>query len=181
MIARPQEGAFNTEARDLASVLAAQAALTLEDHGFYEDRERLCEQIVESLVRAIEAKDFYTHGHSDRTRSLVRAVTTELSLPDFLTREIESGAVLHDIGKIGIEEHILRKTGPLTPEEYKIMKTHPAIGHRILQPIGFLTQVAAIVLYHQEWYNGAGYPEGLAGEEIPLGARIVQILDAGTQ
>jgi hypothetical protein len=178
LIARPQDGPFGTEARDLASVLASQAALTLEDHGFYEDRERLCERIVDALVRAIEAKDFYTHGHSDRTRSLVRAVTTELSLPDFLTREIESGAVLHDIGKIGIEEHILRKTGPLTPEEYKVMKTHPGIGHRILQPIGFLSQVAAIVLYHQEWYNGAGYPEGLAGEEIPLGARIVQVLDA---
>jgi HD-GYP domain-containing protein (c-di-GMP phosphodiesterase class II) len=178
LIARPQEGAFSAQARDLASVLAAQAALTLEDHALFEGRERLCGQIIQSLTRAVEAKDSYTHGHSGRTRSLVRALTQELSLPEFLTREIESGAVLHDIGKIGIEDHILRKPGPLTPEEYAVMKTHSAIGHRILQPITVLNQVAAIVLYHQEWYNGGGYPEGLAGEEIPLGARIVQILDA---
>jgi HD-GYP domain-containing protein (c-di-GMP phosphodiesterase class II) len=178
LIAKPQEGAFTAEARDLASVLAAQAALTLEDHGLYEDRERLGEQIIQSLTRAIEAKDPYTHGHSARTRALVRAMTGEMTLPEFLTREIEAGAFLHDVGKIGIEDVILRKPGPLTPDEYKIMKTHAGLGHRILQPIGFLDPVAAIVLYHQEWYNGAGYPEGLAGEEIPLGARIVQILDA---
>jgi HD-GYP domain-containing protein (c-di-GMP phosphodiesterase class II) len=178
LIARPQEGPFSSEARDLASALAAQAALTFEDHGYYEDRQILGDQIIHSLTRTIEAKDSYTHGHSDRTSSLVRAVTREMALPEFLTREIESGAVLHDLGKVGIEEVILRKEGPLTPAEYAIMKSHPAIGHRILQPIPFLSHVAAIVLYHQEWYNGAGYPEGLAGEEIPLGARIVQILDA---
>lgn len=70
------------------------------------------------------------------------------------------------------------KPGKLTPAEYDVMKTHPAIGHRLLQPLTHLRKVAAIVLYHQEWYNGSGYPEGLAGEEIPLGARIVQIVDA---
>ena len=178
LIAKPQEGPFSAESRELASVLAAQAALTMEDHGLFEDRERLCAQVVLSLTRAIEAKDTYTHGHSDRTRSLVRAVAREIPLPESLTREIEFGAFLHDVGKIGIEEVILHKTGKLTPDEYETMKKHPAIGHRILQPIPFLKQVGAIALYHQEWYNGAGYPEGLAGEEIPLGARIVQILDA---
>jgi len=178
LIAKPQEGSFSAEARDLASMLAAQAALVLEDHDLFEDRERLCAQIVQALMRAVEAKDAYTHGHSDRTRSLVRAVTREIPLPESLTREIEFGAFLHDVGKIGIDEAILRKPDKLTPDEYDIMKRHSAIGHRILQPIAFLKQVSAVVLYHQEWYNGAGYPEGLAGEEIPLGARLVQILDA---
>ena len=150
----------------------------MEGHDLYASREQLCGQIVEALTRAIEAKDAYTHGHSGRTRSLVRALTSEIFLPEALTREIEFGALLHDVGKIGIDDAILRKPDKLTPEEYEIMKKHPAIGHRILQTVSVLKQVAAIVLYHQEWYNGTGYPEGLAGEEIPLGARIVQIIDA---
>lgn len=178
LVAKPEEGSFRPEERDQASLLASQAALTLEDHHFYEDRERLGGQIVESLSQAIAAKDPYTHGHSDRTRSLVRAVVKELSLPEMLIREIEAGAALHDVGKIGIEDAILGKPGKLTVKEYDTMKKHPAIGHRILESVSFLKPVAAIALYHQEWYNGAGYPEGLAGEEIPLGARIVQILDA---
>ena len=178
LIAKPSEGPFSPEARDLAALFAAQAALTLEGHDLYAAREQLCGQIVEALARAVEAKDAYTHGHSGRTRSLVRAVTSEIALPDALTREIEFGASLHDVGKIGIDDTILRKPDKLTPEEYEIMKKHPAIGHRILQTVSMLKQVAAIVLYHQEWYNGTGYPEGLAGEEIPLGARIVQVLDA---
>jgi HD-GYP domain-containing protein (c-di-GMP phosphodiesterase class II) len=178
LIAKPSEGPFSPEARDLASLFAAQAALTLEGHDLYAAREQLCGQIVEALTRAVEAKDAYTHGHSDRTRALVRALTSEIPLPEALIREIEFGAFLHDVGKIGIDETILRKPGKLTAEEYEIMKKHSAIGHRILQTVSVLKQAAAIVLYHQEWYNGTGYPEGLAGEEIPLGARIVQILDA---
>jgi HD-GYP domain-containing protein (c-di-GMP phosphodiesterase class II) len=178
LIARPEAGSFSPEQRDLAALFASQAALTLEDHHFYADRERLSGQMIEALTQAIAAKDVYTHGHSGRTRSLVRAVASELSLPEALIREIEAGAVLHDVGKIGIEDAILGKPDKLTADEYNVMKKHPAIGHRILQSVSFLKPVAAIALYHQEWYNGAGYPEGLAGEEIPLGARIVQILDA---
>jgi len=177
-VAKPQEGPFSAQARDLVGLLAAQAALTFEDHSLFKDRQQLCDQITDALTRAIEAKDTYTHRHSHRTRSLVRAVTKEMSLPESLTREIEFGAFLHDVGKIGVEDAVLRKPGKLTPAEYDIMKRHAVMGHRILQPITFLKQVAAIVLYHQEWYNGAGYPEGLAGEEIPLGARIVQVIDA---
>ncbi len=133
---------------------------------------------MKALVQAIEAKDVCTHQHSQRTRGLVRAVAQEIPLPESLIRHIEYGAFLHDIGKIGIEDAILKKPGPLTTEEYTVMKTHPAIGQHIVQPLQFLRAAGAIVLYHQEWYNGAGYPEGLAGEEIPLGARIVQIIDA---
>jgi len=108
----------------------------------------------------------------------VRAVTQEIPLPEALIGQTESGALLHDLGKIGIDDAILKKTGPLTADEYALMKNHPAIGLKIVQPLQFLRSAGAIILYHQEWYNGAGYPEGLAGEEIPLGARVVQIIDA---
>ncbi len=176
--AKPQSGSFSAEDRGIASLLAAQAALVLEDHSLYEIVERSRRQTVAALARALEAKDSITHHHSDRTRALVRALTQELSLPEILVQQIEDGAFLHDIGKIGIEDAILKKTNELTPEEYAVMKTHAATGKIILEAIPTLSAVASIVLYHQEWYNGTGYPEGLAGEEIPLGARIVQILDA---
>ena len=175
---KPSGETFSAEERGLASLLATQAALILEDHLFYEDRERSKEQAVQALARAIEAKDVYSHTHSIRTRMLVRAFMQALSLPEILVRQVEDGAFLHDVGKIGIPDAILKKTGELTPEEYDIMKTHSAIGRNILEAIPALRAVAAIVLYHQEWYNGSGYPEGLAGEEIPLGARLVQIIDA---
>jgi hypothetical protein len=178
LFAKPREGSFTPEAQELASLFARQAALTFEDHAKHEEFNRLGSEAVSALAQAIEAKDPSTHRHSDRTRALVRAFAQEIPLPEMLVKEIEYGAFLHDVGKIGIEESLLRKTDKLTPREYDIMKTHPAIGQRILQPIPFLKQVGAIVLYHQEWYNGTGYPEGLAGEEIPLGARIVQIIDA---
>ena len=177
-IAKPREGSFTVEGRELAALFAAQAALTFENHGFYEDLERLREESMRVLAGAIKAKDVGTHKHSERTQGLVRAVAQEIPLPESLIRQIERGAFLHDIGKIGIEDAILKKPGPLSPAEYAVMKTHPAIGRQILQPLQFLRGAGAIVLYHQEWYNGAGYPEGLAGEEIPLGARMVQIIDA---
>jgi len=177
-IAHPREGSFTVEGQELAALFAAQAALTFENHGFYEDLERLREDSMKALVGAIKAKDICTHNHSERTRALVRAVAQEIPLPESLIRQMERGAFLHDIGKIGIDDAILKKPGPLSPAEYTVMKTHPAIGLQIVQPLAFLRGAGAIVLYHQEWYNGAGYPEGLAGEEIPLGARIVQIIDA---
>ena len=176
--AKPLAGSFSAEDRGLFSLLAAQAALVLEDHTLYEDLRRGREQAMAALGSALEAKDRVTHRHSGRTRALVRAITTDLALPEILVEQVEAGAFLHDIGKIGIDDAILKKTSELTPEEYAAMKTHSAIGRSILDPIPSLRAAASIVLYHQEWYNGAGYPEGLAGEEIPLGARIVQIIDA---
>jgi HD-GYP domain-containing protein (c-di-GMP phosphodiesterase class II) len=101
-----------------------------------------------------------------------------MGLPDQMIRYVEYAALLHDIGKIGIDEAILLKPGKLTPEEYEQMKKHPIIGHQILSPVKYLGPVAQMVLYHQEWYDGRGYPEGLKGEEIPLGSRIVAVLDA---
>jgi HD-GYP domain-containing protein (c-di-GMP phosphodiesterase class II) len=85
---------------------------------------------------------------------------------------------MHDIGKIAIDDRLLKKPGKLTPEEFAEVKKHPELGYKILSPVTMLAPVAPMVLYHQEWYNGKGYPEGLHGEEIPLGARIVALIDA---
>lgn len=178
VMAQPRSGNFNAESLRLAEILAAEWALVHENHLACNDLQSLYDDFVYGMARAIDAKDHYTHDHSDRTRSLVRATAEELKLPESLIRPIEYGALLHDLGKIGVPDAILLKTGKLTPEEYDVMKTHPQVGHKILTSIRFLKPVAAVVLYHQEWYNGHGYPEGLAGEEIPLGARLVAIIDA---
>ncbi len=178
VISQPASASFSVEARELAELLAGQAALVLENHTFQKNVEELQAEAVTALARAIEAKDAITHRHSDRTRLLVRAFAEEIPLPEPLIRQVEYGAFLHDVGKIGIPDEILNKSEKLTPDEYAVMKNHPTIGLKILQPLMFLRAVGAIVLYHQEWYNGAGYPEGLAGDEIPLGARMVQVIDA---
>jgi len=134
--------------------------------------------MVQTLARVIDAKDSYTGDHAGRARQKARRLAEELRMPAQMIRYVEYAALLHDIGKIGIDGGILSKPGKLTTEEYDEIKKHPAIGYQILSPIHFLGPVAQMVLYHQEWFNGMGYPEGLKGEEIPLGARIVATIDA---
>ncbi|MBN1823476.1 MAG: GAF domain-containing protein [Endomicrobiales bacterium] len=168
------------EERDvrLLTILADQAAITFENIELYDNLQNFYLEMVQTLARAIDAKDSYTHDHADRARHYARLIGKKLSLPEPMIRHIEYAALMHDIGKIGIDETILHKTGKLTNEEREIIKKHPAIGNRIIAPVAFLSPVAPMVLYHQEWYNGQGYPEGLVGEEIPLGARIVAVIDA---
>lgn len=168
------------ENRDLRllTILADQAAITLENSDLYENLQQFYLEMVQTLARTIDAKDSYTHEHADRARYYARAVAKELHLPEQIVRHIEYAALMHDIGKIGIEKKILHKPGKLTQEEMEIIKKHPAIGNKIIAPVAFLAPVAPMVLYHQEWFNGQGYPDGLVGEEIPLGARIVAIIDA---
>ncbi|MCB4791377.1 MAG: GAF domain-containing protein [Elusimicrobia bacterium] len=168
------------EERDvrLLTILADQAAITLENIELYGNLQNFYLEMVQTLARAIDAKDAYTHDHADRARKYARLIGAKLNLPEVMIRHIEYAALMHDIGKIGIDENILHKPGKLTPEEREIIKRHPAIGNRIIAPVAFLSPVAPMVLYHQEWFNGQGYPEGLEGEEIPLGARIVAVIDA---
>jgi len=168
------------EERDvrLLTILADQAAITLENIELYDNLQNFYLEMVQTLARAIDAKDSYTHEHADRARRYARLIGKKLMLPEAMIRHIEYAALMHDIGKIGIDETILHKAGKLTPEERDIIKKHPAIGNRIIAPVAFLSPVAPMVLYHQEWFNGQGYPEGLIGEEIPLGARVVAVIDA---
>jgi diguanylate cyclase (GGDEF)-like protein/putative nucleotidyltransferase with HDIG domain len=133
---------------------------------------------VTSLAFAIDAKDHYTQGHSQKVSAYAALIAEALGLGDAEVEEIRLGAVLHDIGKVGIPENILNKNGPLNPEEWETMKSHVSFGAKILDPLTPLARIRKMVLHHHEFFDGSGYPEALSGESIPLGARIIAIADA---
>jgi len=160
------------------TILAGEIAITIENIKLYENIENFYLEMVQTLARIIDAKDSYTGDHAARARNRATKLAKELNMPEQMIKHIEYAALLHDIGKIGVDARILLKPGKLTPEEYTEIKKHPVIGYQILAPIDYLAPVAQIILYHQEWYNGMGYPEGLKGEEIPFGSRIVAAIDA---
>ena len=135
--------------------------------------------IVTSLAGAIDAKDTYTRGHSQAVSRYAEALAKALNLPENEVERIKLAALLHDVGKIGIPEPILRKTDKLTDHEWEIMKQHPRIGaEKVIKPLHSFQDLIPIITHHHEQWNGKGYPDGLKGEEIPLGARIVSIADA---
>lgn len=136
------------------------------------------EGTVNALILTIDAKDHYTYNHSRRVATLSSSIADALGVPKKIIKEIEHAASIHDIGKIGIDENILRKNGNLSYEESEEIKKHPAIGARIVQSVPFLEDAIPVILYHHERYDGKGYPEGIAGERIPLSARIVIVADA---
>jgi putative two-component system response regulator len=140
--------------------------------------QQLFVSIMQSLIFALEAKDPYTDGHSRRVAWLAGQLGARVGLRDHDLETIEMAAVFHDLGKIGISESILIKPKPLTSEEYLKVQTHPEIGARILQPMQEFHEILPIVRYHHEKFDGSGYPLGLKGDEIPLGSRIIAIIDA---
>jgi len=133
---------------------------------------------VTSLAYAIDAKDQYTQGHSQKVSAYAALLAEEIGLTEAEVEEIRLGAVLHDVGKVGIPEQILNKSGPLNPEEWETMKTHVTYGGRLLEPLQPLARIRQMVLHHHEFFDGSGYPEALSGKDIPLGARIVTIADS---
>ena len=130
-----------------------------------------------TLVRAVEVKDVYTHGHSERTAQLATELGLHMGLPPDRLRVIARGAYLHDIGKIAIPDHILNKPGRLTPEERLIVETHPQLGFELASNAPSLREVLTVILHHHERMDGQGYPTGLAGRDIPLEARVVAVAD----
>jgi len=133
---------------------------------------------ISALITAIEAKDPYTRGHSEAVRKHTVAIGREMGLRADALERLEYASLLHDIGKIGVAESILRKPGRLTDEEYTEIKAHPVIGGNIVQRLRLLGQEAGTVRHHHEWMNGRGYPDGLSGQKIPIGARIIGVADA---
>jgi putative nucleotidyltransferase with HDIG domain len=131
-----------------------------------------------AFAAAIDAKDPYTRGHSERVATISRIIARQLSLAEEMVEKLWIGALLHDVGKIGIDDHILKKAGVLTPEEYTAIKAHPVIGAEILSPIEQLRDILPAVRWHHECWNGRGYPDGLRGESTPLMARIVAVADS---
>jgi putative nucleotidyltransferase with HDIG domain len=132
---------------------------------------------IRAFAAAIDAKDPYTRGHSERVAEISRAVARHLGQNEDMQQKLWIGALLHDVGKIGIEDGILRKVGQLTPDEYAIMKSHPVVGAQILAPIDMLRDMIPIIRWHHENWNGKGYPDGLRADDIPLMARIVAVAD----
>jgi response regulator RpfG family c-di-GMP phosphodiesterase len=139
--------------------------------------ESLVVDALRSLATAIDTRDDYTGGHVERVARYAAATGRELGLERDELRALWIGALLHDVGKIGVSDAILRKPGALTPGEYDEMKRHPEIGARVMASSSFLQPGLHAVLHHQEWWNGAGYPAGLSGEEISLHGRIVAVVD----
>lgn len=139
--------------------------------------ERVSVGTLEALVNALEAKDHYLRGHSQRVADFSAMVAGELGLTDNEVEAVRTGGRLHDIGKIGIREEILNKQGPLTDDEFEHVKLHPVTGSEILAPLAHLGQVIEFVRSHHERWDGRGYPDGLAGEAIPLGARIIGVVE----
>jgi putative nucleotidyltransferase with HDIG domain len=132
---------------------------------------------LEALVAALDAREHETHNHSKRVMAYTLALGRKFGLDDASLRDIGRGALLHDIGKIGVPDAILLKQDRLTAEEWVEMRKHPEIGYNMIKGIGFLEKAAEIVLSHQENYNGSGYPRGLKGNDICLGARIFSVVD----
>jgi putative nucleotidyltransferase with HDIG domain len=170
--------AFPAPERHLAELAAAQLGGLLAAFEHEERAQRLYRETLASLSNALEAKDAVTSQHTEEVVRLAVAVAVELDLELDAVQSVELGAVLHDIGKVRVPEAILNKLGPLTDEEWEIMRTHPEVGEQILQPIQSLQSILPIVRHHHERWDGAGYPDRLAGNSIPLGARIVSVCDA---
>jgi putative two-component system response regulator len=140
--------------------------------------EQLFLAAIQSLAEALEVKDPYTHGHSLRVSRLSSMIAKELGMPLDFVRDVELGGHVHDIGKIGVRESVLNKPSPLTEEEYQHVMTHPLVGWRILSPLlGDHPVALAVVRHHHERWDGRGLPDGLAGEAIPLEARIAAVAD----
>lgn len=133
--------------------------------------------VIEILITTLNSKDRYTFQHSWRVAELATAIAQEMELDQQKIERIHYAAHLHDIGKIGVEEKILTKSGKLTAAEMKSMQEHPVIGHEILRKIPLFNSISTIVLYHHERYDGLGYPSGLEGKQIPLGSRIIAVAD----
>jgi putative nucleotidyltransferase with HDIG domain len=170
-------GAFERRDLEVLVVFAHQAALAIDNARLHRGLQETVEKSIQGLVRALDAKDHYTVGHSEAVAELCRLVAREAGLPGEQVETIARAAVLHDIGKVGIPYEVLNKQGRLSPEEFSLLRSHPEMGARILEPFEFLAELIPIVLHHHERWDGKGYPQGLAGEEIPYGARILAVVD----
>ncbi len=184
---------FAKEDIKLLEAMSDAAAVAIENVRLYEaerEKTRLLEQAYNRLQRThgatmkalagvLDMRDDATHGHSNRVVAYTLRLAEAIGIEDpALLKSIEQGALLHDVGKIGVPDAILRKPGKLTDEEWIVMKKHPELGYRLLRDIEFLHDILPTVRYHHEHWDGSGYPCGLRGEEIPLEARIFAVADA---
>ena len=168
---------FETGDIRLLASLAEQISLFISNTDLYENLKDFLISVIKSLVYSIEAKDSYTRGHSERVSILAQMIAEAMELSPREKEELHWAAILHDIGKIGVSDTILRKEGILTQDEMSYMKEHSEKGYTILKPIEQLNESLSAIRHHHERYDGTGYPSGLKGKEIPLYARIIAIAD----
>jgi HD-GYP domain-containing protein (c-di-GMP phosphodiesterase class II) len=172
---------FTDDHRNLVTELAAQAAVAIDNARLFKDREEVIIASLEALANAVDARDPYTRGHSDRVTQYSLMIARQMKYApqdQGAWLRLERGGKLHDIGKIGVPDAILQKTGKLTDEEFEIMKEHPLVGFNILSGLKMLTDELVIVRSHHERYDGKGYPDRKKGEELPMFAWIVSAADA---
>jgi putative nucleotidyltransferase with HDIG domain len=164
--------------RELATLMASFNRLSMSLSSARAETDAAVVGAIRALAAALDARDAYTAGHSERVSAISVAIGRQMHLEDADIEVLRLGALLHDIGKIGISDNILGKAGALTDEEYEIIKSHPVLGAQILRTVAFLEPHLPIVELHHEQPDGLGYPHGLKGEQIPLLARIVHVADA---
>ncbi len=169
---------FTPHEINLFTSLASQAAIAIENARLFESLEEIYIEVITAMASAIDARDAYTHGHSQRVTEYAVAIAEEMGLSPAEVDIIRNASILHDVGKIGIKEEILKKPGRLSEDERREMEYHPFIGTKILHSVRLLEPVMPLVYHHHERFDGTGYPDGLRGEEIPLGARIISVADA---
>ncbi len=171
---------FDADKMRLISAIADQAANALQRANMHEQMENTFLETVLALANAMDARDTYTNNHSQRLSTMAEILCREVNGSEDEVWAVHWAGMLHDIGKIGVPDQILRKKGPLSAEDWVMMKKHPDIGARIVAPVKKLGNVAPLIRAHHERYDGTGYPERLKGKDIPLGARILSIADAFT-
>ncbi len=168
---------FTEEDADMLAVFALEGAIALENARLYSELKQAFTDTVRVIANAVEARDPYTSGHTERVTQFAIETAKELGWTPEQIEILEIGALLHDIGKIGVSDAILRKPGRLTPAEYTEMKKHPVVGANMIEGVRLLRPILAYVLYHQERYDGTGYPFGLKGNDIPVEARLLPVVD----
>lgn len=176
-INRQEKGGFTKEDLSLLTSLADQVAIALDNSRLYQELEETFLQTADSLADTIEKRDPYTGGHTQRVTSYSLAIGKYLQLKPLERKRLKIASALHDIGKIGIEDHILKKPERLSPEEFDVIKRHSNMGAKIIEHIWQLREIVPGVKYHHEHVDGMGYPDGLRGEEIPVLAKIVAVAD----
>lgn len=169
---------YNQDDVRILVTAANQTAMAVKNARLFNQLQETFVQTVVSLANAIDVRDTYTSDHSQRIARLASETAKAMGCSDDVAQEIYWGGLLHDIGKIGIPDAILLKPGPLDEDEWTVIRKHPDIGADLIQPISQLAHVAPIIRYSHERFDGNGYPQGLTGEEIPIGARIVAVVDA---
>ncbi len=177
-LASAHEEAFSSDDQRVLQVLASHAAIAIENARLFEHTQQTYYETIRGLAQALEARDAYTKGHSERVTRYALLVAEQMGLAKRSRKVLHYAGLLHDIGKIGISDSILHKQLALSEDEWATIRSHPLFGDTILGPIRFLSEAQEIVLRHHERYDGSGYPGQLKGDQIPLEARIIAVADA---